>query len=40
MIAAKRPGTGLPPTLANDIAGLRVIQDVPEGTVFTIDLLR
>jgi sialic acid synthase SpsE len=39
MIGVKRPGTGLPPSMRNQLAGRTVRCAVPRGTLFSLDML-
>jgi N,N'-diacetyllegionaminate synthase len=39
MIAARRPGTGLPPSSLPQLIGRRLLQDVPAGELFSKDML-
>jgi N,N'-diacetyllegionaminate synthase len=39
MIDILRPGTGMAPALRSQIVGRRVRQDVPQGTLFSLDML-
>lgn len=39
MIAAMRPGTGLPPTLHGQVVGKKARQPIPAGTLFTLEML-
>jgi sialic acid synthase SpsE len=38
LIAIKRPGTGLPPSMRSDLVGRQVKQDIPADTILTLDL--
>ena len=38
MIAAKRPGTGLPPARVNSIVGRKTRIEIPVGTLLTLDM--
>jgi N,N'-diacetyllegionaminate synthase len=38
LIAIKRPGTGLPPSMRSDLVGRQVKQHVPADTILTLDL--
>jgi sialic acid synthase SpsE len=38
MIAAKRPGTGLPPARLNSIVGRKTRIEIPVGTLLTLDM--
>ena len=38
-LAAKRPGTGLPPSLRPFLVGRVLARDVPAGTVVTLDMI-
>lgn len=39
-VAVKRPGTGLPPAMLMQVVGRRAINDIPNGTVLTLEMLR
>src|SRR5574341_1088394 len=39
LIAIKRPGIGLPPTMRRHILGLRAKQDIPAGALLTLEML-
>jgi sialic acid synthase SpsE len=39
MLAAKKPGTGIPARFLPEIIGRRALRDIPEDTVITEDLL-
>jgi N-acetylneuraminate synthase len=39
MVAVRRPGTGLSPDQLDSIVGRRVLVDVPEGALFTREML-
>ena len=39
MIAIMRPGTGLPPSMADEILGRSVRQEIPQGAVLTWEML-
>ena len=39
LIAIKRPGTGLPPAMRQDILGRTVRVDIPADSLFTLDML-
>ncbi len=38
MISLKRPGTGLPPTMLESVLGRRLREDVPSGSLFSLDM--
>ncbi len=40
LIAIKRPGTGLPPTLRSFLIGQKVNQDIEAGTLFSLEMLQ
>ena len=39
MLAAKRPGTGLPPAMRSQLLGRVVSRDIPAGTLLTLDMI-
>ena len=39
LIAVKRPGTGLPPAMAEHLLGCTVVADVPVGSLISMDML-
>ena len=39
MIAVKRPGTGLLPSLRGELVGRRTVQDIAEGALFSLDMV-
>jgi sialic acid synthase SpsE len=39
MILIKRPGTGLPPAMRDELIGRRLKTDVTEGTLLTLEML-
>ena len=39
-IAIKRPGTGLPPAMLGQLIGRTALQEIPEGTVLTQEMIR
>lgn len=40
LIAVKRPGTGLPPSMRAQVLGRQALRDIPEGTVLTLEMFR
>jgi N-acetylneuraminate synthase len=38
-VTVKRPGTGLPPAMRSRVVGRKAIQDIPEDTILTMDML-
>ena len=40
LIAVKRPGTGLPPSMLKHLIGRRVTRDIPMDTLLTLDMLQ
>jgi N-acetylneuraminate synthase len=40
LIAIKRPGTGLPPALINQVIGRIAARDIPAGTVLRLEMLK
>jgi N,N'-diacetyllegionaminate synthase len=38
VIAIKRPGTGIPPSMQKSIVGRTAKNDIPAGTVLTLEM--
>ena len=39
MVVSRRPGTGLPPSMLPRVVGRCVREDIPAGTLITLDML-
>ncbi len=39
MLAVKRPGTGIPPTRVGEVIGQVAVEDIPAGTMMTLEML-
>ena len=40
LIAAKRPGTGLPPSMLTALTGRRAVRDIREGTLLSVEMIQ